>query len=208
MTTIIRSGTVLAVAATLALSACSQAEKATFDQGTSPAQGTSTQATSGTAAPEGAADTTSADSAAAAGIDLNALPAPIASAVVPATVEGDPQASMLVSLYSLTRDGKTLTATFSFTVTSDSASVRPRWLYHYLGDSGWRPHLVDTINLTRHDVLGDIGGRAQTQHQGTKFLPGQTFYAYAAFAAPPSDVTTMTVSMVEGAPAATKVPIR
>lgn len=47
-----------------------------------------------------------------------------------------------------------------------------------------------------------------TDYQGAKFRPGQTFYAYASFAAPPTDVTSITVSLTDGAPAAAQVPIR
>ena len=63
------------------------------------------------------------------------------------------------------------------------------------------------MNLNKHGVLGGING-AVTNHQGGRFMPGETFYAYASFAAPPADVTTMDVMMVEGAPLATGVEIR
>lgn len=188
---------VVAVAAALALSACTGEERATFDQGATPTQSSQAQS-----------DDTSAASAAAAGVDLTELGTPIATATVPAVVEGDPEATMVVSLYSLKRDGKTLTGTFSFLVDSDSASATPKWLYDYLGNMSWEPYLVDTTNLARHDVLGDFKGWAMTDSQGAKFRPGQTYYAYASFAVPAPEITTMTVNLVEGAPAAPKVSIQ
>ena len=156
-------------------------------------------------------DTVEDEDAQAAGVDLSDVGEPIASAEVPATVEGDPEATMTVSLYSLTRRDSTLVAIYSFRVeASAAASTDPRWIYHYLGSTGWDPYAIDTTNLTKHGVLKGGNGlnEAQTAHQGTKFRPGQTFYAYAMFAAPPEDVTTMDVLLVEGAPLATEVEIR
>src|SRR5699024_8865502 len=49
-------------------------------------------------------------------IDLGELPQSIATASVPATVDGDPEATLTVSLHELRRDGKRLTALFSFLV--------------------------------------------------------------------------------------------
>lgn len=156
---------------------------------------------SGSASSEG--DDVEQESASAAGIDLDALAAPIATATVPAVVEGDPDATMEVSLLSLERDGETVIGTFSFTVDADGEEAG--WLWDYLGGQSWRPFLVDTTNLTRHDVLMSPGTYAMTSSQGLKFRPGQTMYGFAAFAAPPADVTTLTVQLVEGAAPATAV---
>lgn len=222
----------LALACALALSACQQEAPAQFEdtaaqQGTqqqsAPDQDAAQEEGAGTAAPEAGAqdeqtgdDSTATDaaarvsqeSAAAAGIDLTQVPDPIATATVPATVEGDPEATMQVSLLSLVRDGETVIANVSFRVDSEGGSTTPRWIYHYLGDFSWKPHLIDTTNLTRHDVLGTSPTWAMTESQGSKFSPGQTFYAYAAFAAPPEGTTTVNVHLVDGSPAATEVPIQ
>lgn len=145
------------------------------------------------------------EDAAAAGVDLTAVGEPVATAEVPATVAGDPDATMTVALYGLQRRNGTVVATYSFTVHSDT-ETDPAWLYDYLGDQGWRPYAVDSVNLNKHGVIGS--GEAQTRYQGTKFRPGQTFYAFAIFAAPPEDVTTMDVLLVDGAPLAMGVEIR
>ena len=67
---------------------------------------------------------------------------------------------------------------------------------------------MDTANLARHGVLGDFPHEAVTEQIKTSFRPGQTYFAYAAFAAPAAEVTSMTVSMVDGAPPATNVAIQ
>lgn len=156
-------------------------------------------------------DTVVDDEAQAAGVDLTDVGAPIASAEVPAAVKGDPEATMTVSLHGLTRQDETLVAVYSFRVeASEAASTDPRWIYHYAADQGWNPYAVDTTNFNRHGVLTDSTGtiRSQTEYQGPKFRPGQTLYAYAMFAAPPEDVTTMDVLLIDGAPLATEVEIR
>ena len=205
----------LALSTVLTLSACSGDEPATFEpatQGSGTVQDTADDAADATAPGEGADDSqasVSQESAAAAGIDLNELGAPIATATVPAVVQGDADATIEVSLYSLKREGDVLFGTFSFTVTADGVQ-EPDWLYSYLGEHAWKPYLIDTTNLTRHDVLSDDIGvtRAQTDVQGNEFLPGQTLYAYAGFAVPPEDVSTVTVQLIDGAPAVTGIEIQ
>jgi hypothetical protein len=150
-----------------------------------------------------------ADDSAPAGVDLTARGEPVATAKVPAVVEDDPDATMTVALYGLERQGDTVVATYSFTVhskTSDGDS----WIYDYLGGTGWEPYAIDTENLNKHGVLKDKDGtnEAKTDDQGQKFRPGQTMAAHAVFAAPPEDVKTMDVMLVDGAPLATEVPIR
>lgn len=152
-------------------------------------------------------DDTAGESAAAAGVDLTTLGEPVATAEIPANVEGDSEATMTVELFGLEKQGETVVATFAFTVNSTSQSDEHRYLYHYLGNSGWHPYAIDTVNLNKHGVLGGAK-RGQTDYQGMRFKPGQTFYAYASFAAPPADVTTMDVMMVEGAPIASGMEIR
>ena len=67
------------------------------------------------------------------------------------------------------------------------------------------PQIVDGTNLKVHDVVaGSQVGRLMTAHQGTKFGPGQTYYAFATFAAPPSGAT-LSVKAADGAPPFTDV---
>lgn len=137
-------------------------------------------------------------SAKAAGLDPENLPDPVHTVDVPATVDGDPDATMTVDFYGLTRDEKTVIAQFGFTVNSDADVDKDLWTY--LGGVGWSPHLIDTTNLTKHNVLANIPERAQSAHQSVKFEPGETYYAFAVFAAPPNDVKTVAVNAVDGAP--------
>ena len=153
------------------------------------------------AAGEGASGEGSPESA---GLDPNNLPDPIASNEVPATVEGDPDATMTVDFFGFERDGETLVGQFAFTVNAESDE--PRWLYHYLGNGTWHPYLLDTQNLRKHSVIGTTGSWAKTADQGAKFAPGQTLYAFAVFAAP-EDADTVSVSAVEGAPLVTDVQV-
>jgi hypothetical protein len=147
--------------------------------------------------------------AAGAGVDFANLGDPVATAEAPATVEGDEDATMTVALYGLHRQGDTVVATYSFQVHSDETDVN-QYLYRYLGGTGWHPYAIDSVNLNRHGVIGSVDGNlgAQTEYQSTYFRPGQTYYAYAVFAAPPEDVTTMDVALVDGAPLATGVRIQ
>lgn len=148
------------------------------------------------------------EGAAARGIDPTTLGDPVASAEVAADVDGDPDATITVALYGLFKEGKTLTAVYSFTVkTTKAASDTKDSIYGYLGNQGWHPYAVDTVNLNRHDPLKSDKGAIQTDIIGPTFRPGQTLYGFAAFAAPPEDVTTMSVQLVEPAPLAQEVPI-
>ncbi len=159
--------------------------------------------TSGSAAPSAVPS-----SAETSGIDPQNPPEPIASATVPAVSPGesDPKATLTVDLLGLKRQDDLVVATFAFTPSSTDDEAD--WLYAWLGGQGWSPYLVDTKNLTRHDVVKSKDGVSfASDYQGSKFSSGQTWYAFAAFAAPPTDVTTVDVAAVDGAPAFTEVPI-
>lgn len=160
-----------------------------------------TQATQSASATPGEVESSS---AAQAGVDLTNLPAPIASATAPAKVADDPNAKLTINLHQLRRSGKLMTATFSFQVQSTSTDTQS--LYSYL-DAVWWPFLVDTTNLKRYDVIVGGGSRAMTDVSLANFAPGQTLYAYAMFAAPPSSVTAVDVQMLAQTPTATGVPI-
>lgn len=145
-------------------------------------------------------------SAQQAGVDLNNQPKPVATGRIPALVDGDANATLDVAFYGLRRQGKVLVATYSFTVRA--AVARRSSLHKFLGRNLWWPYLVDNTNLTRHDVLVGGGTRAMTDPvSGADFGTGQTFYAYAMFAAPPESVNVMDVFIVTGLPVVTAVPI-
>ena len=69
----------------------------------------------------------------------------------------------------------------------------------------WAPQIIDTTNLTVHDVVDSESGSVSTGTGplGTKVGGGQTLHLYAVFAAPPQDVATVTVKPADGAPAFT-----
>ena len=138
-----------------------------------------------------------AGSAKAAGLDPSNLPEPVASEKIPANVEGDPDATLTVDLLGLYRQGKTVTGQFSFTLNAKDGAETDD-LYSYLGEQGWTPYFVDTANLQKHSVLSDSTSDAQTEIIGPDFSAGQTFYAYAVFAAPPDDVKEVDVAVVDG----------
>lgn len=195
-----------AVASSLLLVGCSGGGP---QQASTPPAGGTSSAPGATAA---ASADPSAEAAAAeaskAGIDPANPPKPIASSTTAAVVEGDPNATMRVDLLGLKRSGKTVLASYAFTVTAaDGASDEPRMLYHYLGNSSWRPQLVDTTNLTLHEVVRADGSAVQTDDQGVTFRPGQTLYAYAVFAAPPESVTTIDAVLADNVPAVPGAPI-
>lgn len=153
-------------------------------------------------------DAVTEQSAAAAGVNLAEVGEPIGTATIPAAVDGDDEATMDVALHGLRREGNTLVGIFSFRVNSEFDGRRS--LFSYLGGNYWNPFLVDPVNLTRHDVLRADGraSLAMTSDTGTSFAPGTTLYGFATFAAPPEDVTSMTVHLVDGAPAIPEVEIR
>lgn len=204
MTTALRRPLVpLTLAAALFLSGCSLGAPAQFEESASPAP-----AQSASGDDDAAAEQVADDSASAAGINPGDLGDPIAVSTIPAVVEGDPEATMDVALLDLRRDGDTVLMNISFRVNSEDGQDNARWIYHYLGGQIWQPHLIDSTNLTRYDVLGIFPNQAATNSQGSMFSPGQTFYAYAAFAAPPADVESLNVQLVDGAPLIMDVQLR
>jgi hypothetical protein len=182
-----------AVVLAITLTACSSGDDADGSK-TEGAESQKTAQKSGGA--DGSDSKGEPGSAEAAGLDLNDLPDPIATQDIPAAVEGDDDATMTVEFFALKRQGETVVGQFGFTV--NSRSTEEDWLYGYLGDSGWDPFLVDSQNLRKHSVLKKSINRAQTEVQGPKFKPGETYYAFAVFAAPPPDVKEVEVSVVDG----------
>ncbi len=204
----------LALVAALTVSGCSGGDDASFEDpgATAPQQSATTDSAQGQQQPSGeqTADIEQ-TSAQAAGVDLAELGEPVATATIPARVQGDPKATMDVRFYGLERHGKAVVGTFSFTVKTTKqytgSSTMGTRLYDYLGQARWTPFLVDTTNLTRHDVLEANSTKAMTSDITVHFAPGQTFYAFAAFAAPQDGTKTVTVQMVDGAPPAQGVQV-
>lgn len=142
-----------------------------------------------------------------AGIDPANPPKPITSTSQPAVVKGDPKATLKIDLLGVKRQEKTVMVTVAFTVNATSNVAEERWLYHYLGNESWRPTLIDTKSLNLHKVVRAGVSHVQTDSQGPKFLPGQTMYAFALFAAPPNDVSSVDVVLNEGLLPIPAVPI-
>lgn len=222
---------VIAMAAGLALTGCAGSDQATFTESEPVVQGAAanndadseepaddspadedeqTQGASGAASDEEPdQDDTAAESAAAAGVDLADLGDPVATATVPAAVNGDDEATMEISLYGLVREGDTVTATYSFRVDADpDVETRTDTLFSFLNNTAWQPHLVDPVNLRRHDILSSGPSVYVSTDRLTRFQTGSTLYGFATFAAPPEDVEEMNVQLVDGAPLATAVPVQ
>ena len=192
-----------AVAAALVLSACGGGQ----DEGGGASPSSSAGSSS---AGNSAADTDGLGQAAAdAGIDPKNPPKPIASAVVPGQGADGKATELTVDLIDLKRQDDLLILTAA--VTPDKASTsRPRAYIMWAG-STWAPQVLDTKNLKVHDVVTSDGGDRVISSTGAvspAFGPGQTLYLYAVLAAPPQDVTSVTVKLADGAAAVTGVKIR
>lgn len=206
----VRRAVPLLLGATLAaLTGCSGGQIAGFADSTTtapantrPADDTPTTSASSTSSSSSPAGDTS--STGVGDSQPVSLGDPIATATIPAALDGDPKATLTVKLHSLTRRGQTLIGNFSFTLNSTTSTdpTEMTSLFRLLGDRTWSPTLIDTTNLKRHAVLdGDsIWDEAATSSGDTKLGAGDTVAAFAAFAAPPAEVTSMVVNMAEGAP--------
>lgn len=218
----------LTLAAALALTACNQGGQAEFESGDQPsaneqAAPAATEDDTADAQDDAAGEDASAaetdaaeedgeaggqDASSPAGVNPATVPDAIATVTVPARVNRDKDATLDVSIHSLTREGKTVMGVFSFTLNSTADDDGRLWLYDVLGSQSWAPHFIDTQNLARHDVLRKGSTKAITDSQGSTYVrPGQTLYGYAAFAAPPEDVTSVMVSLTDGTQAV-EVPIQ
>ncbi|WP_068253177.1 hypothetical protein [Janibacter corallicola] len=143
-----------------------------------------------------------------AGIDPEDPPEPVASTSVTANGAKQPT-KMTFDLFGLERRGDLLVLTAA--VTPDKGAKGKAQTYYGWMNTRWSPQLVDTKNLKVHDVVTTDDGpevMTDTAPLTTPFGAGQTFYMYAVFAAPPKDVKTVTVKVVDGAPAVTGVTIR
>ncbi|QEU12386.1 hypothetical protein [Dermabacter vaginalis] len=122
-------------------------------------------------------------------------PAPIFTTEAPVVVKGDPNATVTASLHGLKREGETVTALYSFKL---NTTVKEEQGFFYLnGSHRWTPFVIDTKNLRKHTPLAteNTQERAMTELMDVDIMPGQTAYAFATFAAPPTDVKTMDVML-------------
>ncbi|MFC0358550.1 MULTISPECIES: hypothetical protein [Kytococcus] len=142
----------------------------------------------------------------APGLTAEEIGEPLVTRARPLEQEGS---ELLVSLHSLERQGKTVTATYGFQLKSDAEhGAEAESLYNLAGT--WYPYLVDTKNLRKHRVLQD-------EHNNQQAMPSVNdidvstdgiTYVSVVFAAPPEDVETMTVHLMGGVADATEVELR
>ena len=204
-----RTAGVAAVAAGLMLTGCSigfgseePATSASQDEGGGSASATGSEDEGGENSSE-ELDTQAGE----AGVDPEEPPEPIATVEAPATDSTGEPTTLTVDLLEARREDELLVLTFRFTPAEGDG--KPQWLYHYLGQQTWAPQVIDTTNLRVHNVV-KVEGKPKpllTDYQGTKFGPGQRYYAFAVFAAPPEDVESVTVNVVGGAGSLTEVPL-
>lgn len=203
----------LTLAAALTLTACS-GEDGSTDPG---AQEQTAQQTPAEDAPDDAAtsqggasdepgdDAGEAESLAESGVDLVTLGEPAATFEKEVTISGDNDAVLVVDVYPLQRDGDLLTLVAGVRLDARSGGGNLRSL---LGEgSPVRPILIDTENLRTHSVVQAGSAYLTTDTLMTRVQAGQTRYYHAFYAAPPEDVTSMTVTF-DGVPALPNVPIR
>jgi hypothetical protein len=145
-----------------------------------------------------------------AGVDPANPPEPIASTTMPAGGPGEQanDTSLRVDLIVLRRQDNILILTVAFTPEGEGDTAAP-----YYGWTGTRyePAIIDGVNLKKHEVVTatSAGGvQTATGPTSTRFGFGETFYTYAVFAAPPEDVTTVTVHTGTGAAPFTDVTIQ
>lgn len=142
-----------------------------------------------------------------AGIEPDSPPEPIATVTMPGSNIKTPDAEtdITLDLLGLRRDGDLLVLNLGFTPKEGQ-----RTSYYGWTGTSWAPQIVDTTNLKVHSVVEGPEGRLATGTgpTGIPVAGGQTLYLYAVFAAPPKDVTTVTVKPADGAPAFTHVEIQ
>lgn len=152
------------------------------------------------------ADPGEAESAAEAGIDPHALGDPVGTYEVGAAGTQDPDATMRAEIFPLQREGDIVTLVTRWTLDAqESESGSFRALLGQASGLG-TVSLVDPVNLRHHRVV-EAGGRALASPTLDTYKGGGSRYWSAVFAAPPEDVTSMTV-LFPGLPAVPDVPIR
>ena len=212
---------VLALAAALTLGACSgdasgegdaspttQAAAETADNG-GDADGPDADGTGADGADADAErDEEEAASAAEAGVEPRELGDPVATVETAGNMSDDADATLTYDVYPLQRDGDILT--FAARVTLNSTSTQSANLASIMGvgsNFSIGVSLIDTENLRRHAVVRAGSDTLSSTPLTIRMSAGQSRYISGVFAAPPDDVTTMTV-VLDGIPAIANVPIR
>lgn len=176
---------------------------------TTAAGGTTTTAAGGTGTTGTTAATVdpSKNGAAGAGVDPSNPGTPLATTTVPLPTAQDPDATLRVDILGLRRQDRLLLLTAAVTPTTTSSDART--LFAMLGQHTWTPKLVDTVNLKEYSAArAKSSSYLQTDDLGVSAVSGQPAYVYAAFAAPPADVTKMTVSFQSSVPPFPDVPLQ
>lgn len=145
--------------------------------------------------------------AASAGIDPINPPKPIASVTAPLPYRADQEATGRFDIYSIKRQGKLAILTMSVTPTF-STKESPS-LYSLLGAAAsFSPELVDPINLRVYTVVRATNGPLSTNPVRSRTSSGRPLFIWAAFAAPPANVTKLNLNVHDSVPPFMDVPVQ
>ena len=144
--------------------------------------------------------------ATSAGIDPMKPPKPVTSLTAPATFEKDPGATTRFDIYSIKRQGKLAILTLS--VTPTFSTVEPESLFSLMGNNSFRPTLIDPVNLREYKVVSSGSGNLSSNDMSAKTLSGKPMFLWAAFAAPPTNVSRVTLNLYDTLPGITGVPVQ
>jgi hypothetical protein len=122
-------------------------------------------------------------------------------------VPDNPDNKVTLAVHSLTVEGEVmdlrLVVTPQFASESNDASLS---LFTALGDSLFRPRLVDGANLKEYEPIGG-GVPWVSDETEVEAVNGSPMLAWAYFAAPEDSIETIDVRVSDGWPAFTDVPI-
>jgi hypothetical protein len=141
-----------------------------------------------------------------AGIDPMKPPKPITSFTAPAPYEKDPAATARFDIYSIRRQGKLAILTLS--VTPTFSTVDSPSLYSLMGSHSLAPTLIDPVNLREYKVVSSGSGNLSSNDMSAKTLSGKPMFLWAAFAAPPTNVSRVTLNLYDTLPGITGVPVQ
>jgi len=144
--------------------------------------------------------------AASAGIDPMKPPKPVTSFTAPAPYVKDPEATARFDIYSIKRQGKLAILTLS--VTPTFSTVDPAGLFSLMGNHLFSPTLIDPVNLREYKVVSTRSGNLSTSDISTKTPSGKPIFVWAAFAAPPANVGSVTLNLYDTLPGIAGVPVQ
>ena len=144
--------------------------------------------------------------ATSAGIDPMKPPKPVTSLTAPATFEKDPGATTRFDIYSIKRQGKLAILTLS--VTPTFSTVEPESLFSLMGNHSFQPTLVDPVNLREYKVVSSGSGSLSTNDISSRTPSGKPIFVWAAFAAPPVNVSRITLNLYDTLPGISGVPVQ